>query len=168
MNSQTAQVDDLQLVSMPSAVSCANLFVRFTLTEWSLRPLVEEAGRAVSRFVSAVVDRADPREPGFLTVRLRLSGEYLIVEVEDDQSPASAAAPVMEGRRTGVERVAGTGRLVWCELPLPPGTSATDVRLPRRSERRRSLVTEQMRGEPVEVDPRLVERILTGLSRTGD
>src|SRR5579885_2638595 len=43
VNVHTTQIDDLQLIALPSAVNCAEMFVRFTVTEWSLRPLADEA-----------------------------------------------------------------------------------------------------------------------------
>ena len=45
MNNQTSQVDDLRLVATPSAVNVAEMFVRFSLMEWSLRPLVPQRHR---------------------------------------------------------------------------------------------------------------------------
>ncbi|WP_425457088.1 ATP-binding protein [Amycolatopsis cihanbeyliensis] len=131
---------------MPSAMNCADLFVRFTLAEWSLRPIQEDAANTVRGFVSAVVDKSDERSPTFITVRLRVSGAYLVVEVHDDQA---------------IERPAVR------ELPLPSGVTAEAVPLPRR-EARRSLVDEQMQGQNVEVDPHLVRRVLTGLTRSSD
>jgi hypothetical protein len=163
VNAHTTQVDDLQLIAQPSAVNCADLFVRFSLTEWSLRALADEASEVARRLVSAAVDHADPRAPGFLTVRLRLRGDGLVIEIEDDQ-PAGADPPMLPGRQMDVVRM-GHGKLVWCELPLPGGVSASAVRLPQR-ERRRSPAAEREANEAPEVDPHVMERILAGLSRS--
>ncbi|MGH3427255.1 MAG: hypothetical protein ACRDQZ_06765, partial [Mycobacteriales bacterium] len=57
--------------------------------------------------------------------------------------------------------------LVWCELPLPAGTSATAVPLPRR-ERRRSPEAERLADQPDEVDPQLINRILLSLNRPAE
>jgi hypothetical protein len=140
VNAHTAQMDDLVLVALPSAVNCAELFVRFALTEWSLRGLLDEATHAARQLVNAAVVNADPRSPGFLTVRLRLEGDRLVIEVDD-------------------------GRLAWHELPLPTGMSAAAVRLPRR-EQRRSPAAERLGDEPSEVDPQVIQRIFTALSRS--
>ncbi|SFB41927.1 hypothetical protein SAMN05216266_110215 [Amycolatopsis marina] len=165
MNSQTAQVEDLQLVTYPSAVNCTDFFVRFTLTEWALRPLQDEATHAAAHFVADVVDRANPREPGFITVRLQVRADHLLVEVEDDQSPQPpSASPRLADRRTGVVPRGDRGKIAWCEIPLPMGVSASGVALPRR-DGRRSLVQEQMAGESAVVDPDLARRVLTGLNR---
>lgn len=164
MNAHTTQVDDLQLIAQPSAVNCADLFVRFSLAEWSLRPLADEASEVARQLVSAAVDSADSRSPGFITVRLRLRGDGLVIEVEDDQPASGAEPPTVPGRRTDVMRM-GHGKLVWCELPLPGGVSASAVRLPQR-ERRRSPAAERAANEAPEVDPHVMERILAGLSRS--
>lgn len=168
MNSQTAQVEDLQLVTLPSAVNCTDFFVRFTLTEWALRPLQDEAAHAAAHFVADVVDRANTREPGFITVRLQVRGDQLIIEVEDDQSPQPpAASPRLANRRTGIVPLTdrgGRGKIAWCEIPLPVGVSAAAVALPRR-DARRSLVDEEMSGQNAVVDPDLAQRVLMGLNR---
>lgn len=133
---QTAQVDDIRLVALPSAVNCTELFVRFSLTEWSLKEMLDEASDVAKQLVLAVIEKTDPRSPGFVTVRLRLSGDVLLAEVEDDQIGfAHAGAPQVRGKRTGAVPLQW-GKLVWCELPLPEGMSAKSVRLPRRGDRR--------------------------------
>lgn len=163
MGSQTAQVDDLRLVALPSAVNCTDLFIQFWLNEWSLAALFDDASLAARRLVGAVVESTDPRAPAFLTVRLRLSGDCLILEVEDDQvALAHAEAPMVDGRRTGSFPLNGRGKLVWCELPLPPGMTAERVRLPQRDERH-SRIPEPATGEPVGPDPGVVDRVLTNL-----
>jgi hypothetical protein len=163
VNSETAQVDDIQLTAQPSAVNCTDLFVRFTLTEWALRPLLDDAAHTACQVVEAAVDGANPKSPGFLTVRLRLRGDCLVIEVSDDQVVQPRALPsALEGRRAGVEPLRGRGKLVWCELPLPEGVSASAVPLPRR-ERKPSPAAERLADEPAEVDPQVIQRILSGL-----
>ncbi len=167
MNAKTAQVDDLRLVALPSAVNCADLFVRFSLTEWSLRDLFDEAADAARTLVRAVVDRTDEKDPGFVTVRLRLSGDCLVVEVEDDQlDRIHDEAPTVAGRSTGAVPLEGRGKLVWCEVPLPDGVTANQVRLPRRDERRTSQVPEAAGESPATgPDPQFMDRLLTGLQQ---
>ncbi|MCP3803948.1 ATP-binding protein [Allokutzneria sp. A3M-2-11 16] len=143
MNSDTAQVDDLQLIALPSAVNCTDLFVRFTLSEWSLRPMVEETSRAACQLVAEKVDDADPKAPGLVTVRLLVSGDRLVVEVDD-------------------------GRLVAHALPLPAGLTGSSVPLPRR-ERKRSRAAERIAAEqPVDdgadIGHEVMQRILYGLN----
>ena len=64
MNTETSQVDDLHLVALPSAVSCAGMFVRFTLSEWSLKSMYEDVTRTVSHRVSSIVEAILARTTG--------------------------------------------------------------------------------------------------------
>ncbi|MGO1049069.1 ATP-binding protein [Crossiella sp. CA198] len=162
MTPHTAQVDDIQLVALPTAVNCADLFAQFTLREWHLRPMLDEAATAAGQLVAAVVESADPDRPGMLTVRLRVSGDSLVIEVADGR-PAEAT-PDMEGPNLGVVPLEGRGRMLWCTLPLPSGVTAEAVPLPRR-ERRRSPEAERLANDPHEVDPEVMERLLMGLGR---
>ncbi|GAB3289438.1 hypothetical protein [Parasphingorhabdus pacifica] len=166
MNHQTAQVDDLQLIALPSAVNCTDIFVRFALTEWSLRPMADEAVQAASHLVQTAVDNNNPKSPSLITVRLRLRGDCLVIELEDEQMIEQPAVPSeLEEYRSGVEPMSnGQGKRVWCELPLPGGVEASAVPLPRR-ERKRSTLAEQLPDEATEVDPQVMERLLSGLNR---
>ncbi|MFR9728409.1 ATP-binding protein [Saccharopolyspora sp. MS10] len=167
MNADTAQVDDLRLIALPTALNCTEIFVRFTLSEWSLRPLADGAAQTTKRMVDAAVQAADPKNPGFLTIRLRLRGDCLVIEVEDETVGISPA-PLreLEGMRTGVERIGARGHRRWCELALPSGMSASAVPLPRR-EKRRSPAAEALGDEPDELDPQVMQRLLSGLNNAG-
>ncbi len=166
VNTQTAQVDDLRLIALPSAVNCAEMFVRFSLTEWSLRDLIDETSHLTTALVTAAVDSAVPGSPGFLTVRLRLSGESLVAEVEDEQARVPPMlAPGFANGRCGATALRGGGTLVWCELPLPGGVSANAVPLPRRS-RKRGAPAEHPVEETAEIDPEVIKRLLSGLSKS--
>lgn len=167
MTADTAQVDDLTLVALPSAVSCAEMFVRFTLAEWSLHLLRDDAAEAIRQLVAAAVDNDGSPTPGFITVRLRLRGDCLLIEVDDEQSvQRRGVAPAPKGTRTGVVPLA-KGKRTWCEVPLPSGLTASSVPLPRR-EPRRSPEAERLAGEPDEFDPQIMQRILFGLGGTSN
>lgn len=163
MNPHTTQVDDLQLVALPSAVNCADLFVRFSLTEWSLKSMRDEALTVTTSLVRAAVESADPRSPGMITVRLRLRGDALVVEIEDQNPTPPDLQRLVGSRRSGVARGTEGVKLVWCELPLPGGQNASAVPLPRR-ERRKSPAAEALANEPAEVDPQVMERVLYALN----
>ncbi|WP_409180605.1 ATP-binding protein [Amycolatopsis sp. VS8301801F10] len=158
MSTRTTQVDDLRLVAQPSAVPCTELFVRLILTDWSLLPMLEQVTNAAVRLVGDVVDQSSPSAPAFVTVRLQLRGDRLVVEVDDDLVAPTPPRDERIGVRTG-----DRGRTTWCELPLPGGISAGQVRLPRRGDRR-TLVDEPVSGEPVTADPQVLERLLNRLS----
>ncbi|NUT97600.1 MAG: ATP-binding protein [Saccharothrix sp.] len=163
MNARTEQVDDIRLVALPTAVNVADMFVRFSLGEWKLRAMQDEASQTARRLVAAAVEVADHRAPGFLLVRLRLSGNALVVEVEGNRV---ALPPELAGARAGLVDLTAGGRLAWCELSLPSGMNASAVPLPRR-EPRRSPAAEALGDEP-EVDPEVIQRILYGLGGAMD
>lgn len=155
-------MDDIRLVAQPSALPVTELFVRLILTDWSLLPMLEQVTATAKRLVGAVVDASDPKAPAFVTVRLRLHAEVLSIEVDDDV-PGRPDTPARAGERQGVAPADGGGRTTWCELPLPGGMTARQVRLPRRQDRR-TLVDEPVSGDPVAADPEVLERLLTRLS----
>ncbi|MGP4019803.1 ATP-binding protein [Saccharopolyspora sp. 5N708] len=165
-NTQTTQVDDLRLIALPSALNCTEMFVRFALAEWSLRELVQETMELAEALVTAAVDSADPDSPGFITVRLRLSGDSLVAEVEDEQGTIPPAlAPGFAGGRCGATALRGGGTLVWCEVPLPRGVDANAVPLPRRSRKRAGQNVHSV-DETAEIDPEVIKRLLSGLSNS--
>jgi len=169
VNRHATQVDDLQLIALPNAVSVAQMFIRFAVTEWSLRAMTEDATELAASLVGASVRAADPKSPGMITVRVQVDRESLVIEVEDPMALASDPAGVPEGVHGGVQPRRGGGRVVWAELPLPTGMTGESVPLPKR-ERRPSPEAKRLAdaGEPVGVDPDVIERIMTALSRPAD
>ena len=165
MNPQTTQVDDLRLVALPTAVNCADMFVRFALAEWSLRQLQDEASQVACELVGTVVDRNDSPVPGFLTLRLRLHGDCLVVEVEDTEPLPPVVPESLVGRQAGVMSGPGGGNLIWCELALPTGLNAEAVPLPRR-ERRKPPTTASSSQDAADVDDEFFERLLSKLHRS--
>jgi hypothetical protein len=170
---QTVQVDDLKLVALPSAVNCADLFVRFTLTEWRVESIVPEVRRATEALVKAVVGAPKPKAtPTMLLFRLRLSGTSLAVEIEDDRpSPALSVPRSLEGPNSGAQLLSTGKQLLWCEVPLPKGMDATVVPLPRRGTTRAAAAAAPPPAEIAAADdlsPDVMDRILKGLRRDED
>ncbi|HEY0806737.1 MAG TPA: ATP-binding protein [Pseudonocardiaceae bacterium] len=161
----TTQVDDITLVALPTAVNCAELFVRFALTEWSLRDMLDDSTKVARDLVSAIVAVTDRKRPCLIQVRARLHSECLVIEVV---SPRTAPIAVAAGRRVEVVALRGQGQLAWCELPLPGGMAASSVPLPRRHHRRAAEPTEDAMtelGHTSDVDEDVMRRILYGLNR---
>jgi hypothetical protein len=167
---QTVQVDDLKLVALPSAVNCADLFVRFTLVEWRVESMVPEVRRATEALTKAVVGNPSPKAtPTMLLFRLRLSGNCLAIEIEDDrQTPTLVLPRSLAGSQSGVTMLSSGKQLIWTEVPLPKGMDATVVPLPRRGTTRAAAAAAP---PPVELpaaddlSPDVMERILEGLRR---
>jgi hypothetical protein len=163
LSAHTSQMDDIRLVAQPSALPVTELFVRLILTDWSLLPMLEQVTATARRLVETVIDAGDPRSPAFVTLRLRLRADVLVVEVDDDVPGLPEPKVAGPGERVGVTPGAGGARTTWCELELPGGMNAKQVRLPRRQDRR-TLVDEPVSGDPVAADPEVLERLLTRLS----
>lgn len=165
MNPQTTtQVDDITLVALPTAVNCAELFVKFALTEWSLRDMVDDTTKVARDLVGAVVAVANHKAPSLILLRARLHSECLVIEVV---SPRTAPIAVAAGRRVEIVALRGQGQLAWCELPLPGGMAASSVPLPRRHHRRADPTEVAMDelGHTSDVDEDVMRRILYGLNR---
>lgn len=175
MNPETTQVDDIRLVALPTAINCAELFIRFALTEWSLRDMMDQASDVARELTGAAVEvAADPKRPVFITVRARVANDRLVVEVE---SPRPTRAPDKlngpNGWRAGVVALRGTAQIAWCELPLPTGMDASSVPLPRRHHRRAAAPPATEQQQPLtdlrhtsDVDEDVMRRILFGLGRS--
>ncbi len=167
MQDQTAQVDDLRLVALPSAVNCAELFVRFTLTEWHVPQMVDDVGETAKKLVRSVISTVSEGDaPTMITVRLRLRGSTISVEVEDERPTPKLRVPRgLSGKPSGVETLSRGKQLIWCELPLPSGMDATVVPLPRRGTTRAAPPRSKEIDEAVDLNNDVMQRILDGLRR---
>lgn len=169
MNDQTTQIDDLHLLAEPSAVNCTELFLRFTLAEWHLQPLADEAVDAATRIVRKAVE-AYSDQRGIVVVRLRLRGAELVLEVEEQhgETPGDAsfsdAALATRSQNTGVEALDGGGYRYWCALALPDGAHACSVALPRRGTTRSTVRRGASNGSETETDPEVLQRVLAALN----
>jgi hypothetical protein len=157
--SQTTQVDDLRLVALPSAINCAEMFVRFALVEWSLRPLIDDATLVTRHMVKSSIAGATRANPRFLNIRVRLHGDCVVIEIDDDQT---GEPPELQGFTISAVSLPGRRRNVWCELPLPTGMAAA---LPRRAPGRSP--TPEPTPEPgmEAADSQILQRVLYGLNR---
>jgi hypothetical protein len=169
---QTVQVDDLKLVALPSAINCADLFVRFTLAEWRVDTMIPDVRRATAALITTVVGNADPKSkatPTMLLFRLRLSGNTLAIEIEDDRRTPTLVVPrSVTGPNSGVTMLSTGKQLIWTEVPLPKGMDATVVPLPRRGTTRAAAAAAPPPAEIAGADdlsPDVMERILEGLRR---
>lgn len=166
MHDRTEQVDDLHLVALPTAVGCAEMFVRFSLTEWSLRDMRDLAAQAARALVEAVVAASDPGRPEMMTARARLSGGDLVIEIETPGVPAVPAMP--DGARAGIMGI-GPGRsMLWAAIALPGGMDAAAVPLPRRQRKGGQAARPAAPEEPLAADADVMQRILFGLGGARD
>lgn len=169
MRDQTVQVDDLKLVTLPSAVNCADLFVRFTLAEWRVQSMIPDVRAATKLLVERVIRGSNAKStPTMMLFRIRLSGSHLTVEIEDDRNVPLTVPAELAGPNAGATTLSSGKQLIWCELPLPSGMDATVVPLPRRGTTRAAAAAAPPPAEIADADdfsPAVMERILDGLRR---
>lgn len=183
--------DSIRLAAVPTAPSCARLFVRNALTRWRLLLVVENAELVVSELVTnAVCATGTVDAPltypalvgiSILTVRLSVIEPYLRIEVWDSspelprrqsndlESEHGRGLLLVEAvaRRCGALPAADrSGKVVWADLALDPEPTDNQhtTPLPKRpAQPRRETIRS---AEPV-ADIALLERVLIGLQRLG-
>lgn len=181
MISQPTQVDDLRLVALPSAISCAEMFVRFALAEWSLRPLIDDATLVTRHIVKSSVEGATPSRPKFLTIRVRSHGDCVVIEVDDEQT---GEPPELPGWTISAVTLPNGRRNVWCEIPFRNGiTASLPRRAPGRSAARQAIQPPGVEPPKIETpnfdeyipepmldpsDSEILQRVLYGLNRSGN
>lgn len=140
LDTRTQQLGSITLASVTTAVSCARMFVRCTLSSVDLNYLVDDAELVVSELVTNAVRAsgpggsrlpwADGRDIPLVRVRLALRDARLLVEVWDrDPRQPIPGPPTMDGEGgRGMHIVAelsvrwacryprGGGKVVWAEL----------------------------------------------------
>lgn len=171
--------DELVLVAVPSAISCAQLLVRAVARDWRLdRFCADIANDAVSELVAHTVATTGATDPGptyhtefdrvgLMTVRVRLIPRSLVVEVWDNGD--SAPEPPLVTFRKGIDdwgyHMPYPGqRVVWCKLAVRTGGIDNTMRLPAILPRRerRNFPRPDQPIKPMR-DPHLLQRVLEGL-----
>lgn len=127
----------VRLRALPAAVPWARRALRHMLSEWQLERMSDPALLLVSELVTNAVQASDGvcrdhKNRQMITVTLGLTDTSLVIEVWD----ANSAPPVLQeaditrdcGRGLLLvdfladawgHRVAGEGKVVWCEIAIP-------------------------------------------------
>jgi hypothetical protein len=174
----------ITFAAVPTAISCARLFVNYTLRQWRLEALIDSAELLVSELVTSavkmtgVVERSpkwsELTDLALIYVRLLVVGGHLIIEVWD----RDAHPPVLQTQSIDAEGGRGLylvdqiskrwnfynpprgGKVVWCELELPPAP------LPKRKPTPRpwpSVPPESSGPSQYANDPETMRRVRDGL-----
>lgn len=138
----------LKFAATWTAPSCARMFVRCTLNSWLLAHLADDAELIVSELVTNAVKATgtDPNAPytglrnlAILAVRVRVSGDALVIEVWDgdanEPGEPTEVEELAEGgrglvivaalsRRYGVTTLTTGGKIIWSELNAGPKVAA--------------------------------------------
>ena len=185
---------ELRLVPSPAEVGRARQFVRYALQERQIAPgRIATAELLVSELVTNAVKLTSTMKPGLpcgtagndippIILRLRLAAGYLAIEVADSSEQPPVLRPQHpdseEGRglflveslsaRWDYFRRSDGGKIVWCELDIARGVTASDMTallssLPRRSR----SSTRSARRLAAMTDPVLLRRVRDGLLALG-
>lgn len=171
-------VNDLTLAALPSAVTCARVFVVFQLREWGVacRHIGQAEDTAAELVASAVgatgIIDEDPlygdayNEVQVVGIRLRLVDQRLHIEVWD--SSPNEPVPLVPMRLPWQYYYAKDGgKVVWCEMPTIRSVTNDDPKEPSTLPRRLKTNT-PTRQVPIECDPALLKRVLDGLLALSD
>jgi hypothetical protein len=171
------RAERLTLAALPTAISCAELFVSYELQRWNLPP--EHIERAVSLAVELVSNAVETTgitewHPLYsevydslklLRVRLLLFARSLVIEVWDS-SPQPPIPPDANVRWNYYVPPAG-GKVVWVELPFAAQRAVHDTaELPPVLPKRRPS-TRPPRPIAVMDDPNILRQVLEGLQALG-
>jgi histidine kinase-like protein len=183
--------DGIRLAAVPTAPSCARLFVRNALIRWRLLFVAENAELVVSELVTNAVCATGMTDTplsypkladvAVLTVRLSVIESYLRIEVWDSspelprrqmndlESEHGRGLLLVEAlaRRCGALPAPDqSGKVVWADLALDPtpATSRNAAPLPKRPAQPHHSAARPAESLP---DVALLERVLMGLQRLG-
>ncbi len=173
----------LTLAAVMTAVGCSRLFARYTLRNWDLDVLRDDAELVISELVTNAVKttgvtEAQPRwteldDLALIDVRLVLTDISVIIEVWDrDPRPPIIKQPRLDDengrglfiigelcRRWNFYPARKGGKVVWGELEIPP-FQWTDAGLPKRPQ------PSGPRPQPqVTHDRELLQRVHDGLQQ---
>ena len=136
----------VRLAALPSAVPWARRVLRHMLHEWQLESIADPAALLVAELVANAVEasaihvgRAHGKLP-MIGLAIRLTAASLVLEVWD----ASPLRPVRHGADIASDhgrglllvdaladswghRAADGGKIVWCEVAIPPASASTSA-----------------------------------------
>jgi len=136
----------VRLAALPSAVPWARRVLRHMLREWRVESMADPAALLVSELVTNAVEASAGgagRDHGMLPMiglAIRLTAASLVLEVWDASPlrPVPRKADTAADRGRGLElvdalahawghRAAGGGKVVWCEVAIPPAPASTSA-----------------------------------------
>lgn len=171
------RAERITLAALPTAISCAELFVSYELQRWKLQPeRIEHAASLAIELVTNAVKTTGVTEPHplysevydslkLLGVRLLLFSRSVVIEVWDSSSEPPIP-PRAQVRWNCYVPPAG-GKVVWVELPLTAPRALDDTaKLPPVLPKRQPS-TKPVRPIEVMNDPNILRKVLEGLQALG-
>lgn len=161
--------DQLDLVAVPTAIPCGQMFVEATLTSWDATAMLADARAAVTDLVSATVEPtgsttpyspwSGPQHLKLIKVHVHGIASSIVIEVWDSDPKTSDAE-----QRNYSHPDCG-GRIARCKIDIPERISVSaqtqemPLPLPRRTPRPQS----GHRRATNEMDLELLQRVAEGL-----
>lgn len=168
------RVYELVLVTVPSAVTCARLLVRYVARRWRLdssceKQLGDTAEALVQQSVATAGGQDEPARshgvpetPCLIVVRLYLTPRAVVAEVWDSGTEAPDPFPAIEAEDCGCDLPRRGLRVMWCAVRL--GIAAHDIEVRTAAGiLRRQRLQGPARASVAMRDPTLLQRVLNGL-----
>lgn len=174
--------DQLDLAAVPTAVSCARMFVEAVLIQWGASALLDQARAVVTDLVADAVESTGVTETdirwwtiehlNLIKVRILGLDASIVIEVWDsDTEPPISKASSRDAHRWNYFHPRTGGKVVWCEMEIPQRSDAPDRTreipspLPRRKRRPSPGPSHPVATER---DPELLRRVIDGLRSLDD
>jgi anti-sigma regulatory factor (Ser/Thr protein kinase) len=140
------QTRSVRLAALPSAVPWARRVLRHMLHEWQVESMEDPAALLVSELVTNAVEASagrtgrDQGKLPMIGLAIRLTAASLVLEVWDPSPlrPVPHEADIAGDRGRGLllidaladswgHRAADGGKVVWCEVAIPPASATTSA-----------------------------------------
>lgn len=159
------RVYELELVAVPSAITCARLLVGYAAIKWQLaRSCEEELGDVAEALVqqSIKAESAEPGVPSYLAFRLRLVPRAVVVEVWDSIAEAPHSLPASTADDGGYDFPGQGRRAMWCAVRTSLAREKPEPTAPAGFPRRQRIEGPACASGAMQDLP-LLQRILGGL-----
>ncbi|MEV6717260.1 hypothetical protein AB0M48_35115 [Lentzea sp. NPDC051208] len=159
------RVFELDLVAVPSAITCARLLVGYAAIKWQLAPACEqELGDVAKALVQQAIttESGRPEVLNYLAFRLRLVPRAVVVEVWDSRTEAPPSLPASSADDGGYDFPGRGRRVMWCAVRSRLAQEEPGLNTPAGIPRRQRLQG-PVRDSVAVQDPQLLRRVLSGL-----
>ena len=163
------RVYELELVAIPSAITCARLLVGYAATKWLLaRSCEEELGDVAEALVqqSILAESGEPDVLNYIAFRLRLVPRAVVVEVWDSHTEAPRTLPASTEDDGGYDFPGRGRRVMWCAVRTSLAQERSGLN-PSAGIPRRERLQGPARASVAMQDLKFLQRVLDGLKTLG-
>ncbi|WP_156094015.1 hypothetical protein [Lentzea aerocolonigenes] len=156
---------ELELVAVPSAITCARLLVGYAAHKWQLaRSCEKELGDVADALVQQAIlaESGEPEVLNYLAFRLRLVPRAVVVEVWDSHTEAPRSLPASTADDGGYDFPGRGRRVMWCAVRTTLMQEGSALNAPAGIPRRERLQGPVCASVALQ-DQQLLQRVLNGL-----